>query len=74
LRCPSGQGRERSNATAADVTRRRKLLEKQKEEGKERVSQFGKVDIPQETFVAALKIDVWRSDWFAGLSPTQCAL
>lgn len=39
-----------------DVTRKRKLLDKQKE-GKKRLRQFGKVEIPQEAFIAALKMD-----------------
>lgn len=39
-----------------DISRKRKLLDKQKE-GKKRMRQFGKVDISQEAFIAALKMD-----------------
>ncbi len=40
-----------------DISRKKKLLDKQKE-GKKRMRQFGKVEIPQSAFIAALKSDV----------------
>ena len=44
------------NVTEEDISRKKKLLEKQKE-GKKRMRQIGSVEVPQKAFMSVLKLD-----------------